>query len=78
MTRLKSTIDAVAERLRAREIGRLYYFHTDHFEPWQSLGGLSPLCAETVARVETFAETTARIDYARRLTLFYKPYLNLR
>lgn len=62
----------LAERLRAREVRRLVYFHCDHFEPWQQFEGRSPVDQRHVDELGQFGEDLARIDYARRLTLFYR------
>jgi hypothetical protein len=56
-------------------VDRLAYFHTDHFEPWRSIGKAPAVGPESVAAVHAFCRATERLDYARRLTLFYKPYV---
>lgn len=51
---------------------RLVYFHCDHFEPWRSKP--RTISVENAELVAQFAERTAKLDYARRLTLFYRPH----
>jgi len=59
-----------------RGITKIVYFHTDHFEPWRSYDGRAVFGPENARDLEHFAKTIADIEYARRLTLFYKPHLN--
>ncbi|MGH6980391.1 MAG: hypothetical protein ACREFC_04220, partial [Stellaceae bacterium] len=52
-------------------------FHTYHFEPWRGIGDKIPAIGqEVVDGIGDFVRTCERIDFARRLTLFYKPHLN--
>jgi len=66
----------LADRLRGREVKSLVYFHTDHFEPWRTVGRAPAIGPETAEAIGDFCDVTQRIDFARRLTLFYKPNLN--
>ncbi len=66
----------LAERIRNRGISRIVYFHTDHFEPCRNFDGRPIFGEANVKDVERFAETMSRIEFARKLTLFYKPQLN--
>jgi hypothetical protein len=66
----------LAARLRGMDIASLVYFHTDHFEPWRSVGDAPAVGPEVVDAIGDFCRVTERIDFARRLTLFYKPHLN--
>ena len=60
----------IADLIKKREVRKIVYFHCDHFEPWRdSKGGVSLLNAEDVL---DFCDTTSKIDFARKLTLFYK------
>ena len=58
------------------DVASLVYFHTDHFEPWRPVGGAPAVGPEIVDAIGDFCHITERIDFARRLTLFYKPHLN--
>ncbi len=66
----------LTERVRRRGITRVVYFHTDHFEPCRQFDGRPIFGDANIADTERFAETMARIEFGRRLTLFYKPQLN--
>lgn len=64
----------VAERLRRRGVREIVYFHTDHFEPWNFSATRPPrLAAQEVA---DFVDAVGEVDFARRLTLFYKNALD--
>ena len=77
MTSLEPLVRDLADRLRRFEIASLVYFHTDHFEPWRSIGSEVPAVGpEIVDSIHEFVRATQRIDFARHLTLFYKPHLN--
>jgi len=69
-------IKELADRLRGMDVTSLVYFHTDHFEPWRPVGGAPAVGPEIVESIYDFCRVTERIDFARRLTLFYKPHLN--
>jgi len=58
------------------DVASLVYFHADHFEPWRSIGEIAAVGPEIVDAIGDFCRVTERIDFARRLTLFYKPHLN--
>ena len=66
----------LADALKARDIARIVYFHTDHFEPWRSYAGQPSIGARNAGEIALFAEAMQRIDFARRLTLFYKTSYN--
>ena len=66
----------LAARLRDMDVASLVYFHTDHFEPWRPVGGAPAVGPGIVDAIGDFCRVTERIDFARRLTLFYKPHLN--
>jgi hypothetical protein len=66
----------LASRLRGMDVASLVYFHTDHFEPWRAVGSAPAVGQEVVDSIGDFCRVTERIDFARRLTLFYKPHLN--
>jgi hypothetical protein len=74
--RYKPLVKQLADRLRATGISSLIYFHADHFEPWRSVGAGPAVGREVVESIYDFCRVTERIDFARRLTLFYKPHLN--
>jgi hypothetical protein len=64
-----STAD-LADILKSRQIKAVYYFHTDHFEPW-SLG----LNERTARGVERMREMSAASPFARKMSLFYCPFV---
>lgn len=76
MGRHAPLVRKLADRLRGMGLTSLVYFHTDHFEPWRSVGAAAAVGPEAVESVHDFCRATERIDFARRLTLFYKPNLN--
>jgi hypothetical protein len=75
VTTFAPLVNRLAERLRRQEVSRLAYFHTDHFEPWRALGKAVAIGPESVQAVHDFCRATQGVDFARRLTLFYKPYV---
>ena len=56
--------------VKRRGVRRVAYFHCDHFEPWRGGG---PAIEDYAANVLRFADCSAANEFARRLTLFYKP-----
>ncbi len=64
----------LSDIVRRRGVKRVAYFHCDHFEPWRpALGSKSfEQNAEDVVR---FAESSAKNEFARKLTLFYKAHV---
>lgn len=60
----------LADILKSRAIRSVYYFHTDHFEPW-SLG----LNEKTARGVERFDEMSRASPYGRKISIFYCPYV---
>ena len=64
----KSTL--IADAMKRRGVRRMVYFHCDHFEPWRDARGT--ISKRNADDVREFAEVTSQIEYARRLTLFYK------
>jgi len=61
------------EVFRQRGARRLVMFHCDHFEPWRNQPRtIGPENAELIAR---FADVTAALPHAQRLTLFYRPHV---
>jgi hypothetical protein len=69
----EGAVARVAEILRERSVREIVYLHCDHFEPWRNVfGTVSAANAEEIGR---FFEVTRSIDFARRLTLFYRPHL---
>lgn len=60
----------VADALKQREIREVVYFHCDHFEPWRGFqGDVSERNADDILN---FSRAVESVDYARKLTLFYK------
>lgn len=76
MSRHTPLVNELAARLRSMDVEGLVYFHTDHFEPWRPVGGAPAVGPGIVDAIGDFCRVTERIDFARRLTLFYKPHLN--
>lgn len=71
-----SLVSQLADRFRRKDISSLVYFHTDHFEPWRAIDGAPAIGPRSVEAVHEFCRATERIDFARRLTLFYKPHVS--
>lgn len=60
----------VADALKEREVRKIVYFHCDHFEPWRGFrGDVSP---QNASDILDFLRILEGVDYARKLTLFYK------
>jgi 16S rRNA A1518/A1519 N6-dimethyltransferase RsmA/KsgA/DIM1 with predicted DNA glycosylase/AP lyase activity len=60
----------LAEILKRRNVRKVCYFHTDHFEPWSR--GVKN---ETVKGVEIFTKQTRQSRFAEKLSLFYHTFL---
>jgi hypothetical protein len=60
----------VAAALKQREVRKIVYFHCDHFEPWRGFRG--DVSAQNAADILDFIRILEGVDYARKLTLFYK------
>ena len=69
-------VQQLADRLRGIDVSSIAYFHADHFEPWRPIGNGPAVGPAVVESIHDFCRATERIDFARRLTLFYKPHLN--
>ncbi len=77
MASFSPLVNGLADRLARMGVRSLVYFHTDHFEPWRNIGDKVPAVGhEIVDSIDDFVRACERIDFARRLTLFYKPHLN--
>ncbi len=76
MSRHAHLIKELADRLRGLEVSSLVYFHTDHFEPWRPVGRQPAVGPEIVESVNAFCRITEQLEFARHLSLFYKPHLN--
>ncbi len=64
------TVGNLVNLVKSRGIETVYYFHTDHFEPW------SHDINETSARaVERMADLARSSPYARKLNLFYSVFI---
>jgi 2-polyprenyl-3-methyl-5-hydroxy-6-metoxy-1,4-benzoquinol methylase len=66
-------IEALADLLKSRECRSVYYFHTDHFEPWST--AIDDASAKAVERMARMARSS---PYARRLSLFYSVFVPYR
>jgi hypothetical protein len=76
VSRYTPLVKQLADRLRGMDLASVVYFHTDHFEPWRPIGSGPAVGPEITEGIYDFCRVTERIDFARRLTLFYKPHLN--
>jgi hypothetical protein len=72
---MSTSTSRLADALQKREVRDIVYFHCDHWEPWKTLAGLSRIASLPVMaeRVQNFVDAMQTLDFARRLTLFYKP-----
>ena len=75
---LAKTRMGLADLFKARDVKRLHYFHCDHFEPWEGDDQREDIGSRNAELIENFAEATTRLDFARKLTLFYKVPLHYR
>jgi hypothetical protein len=64
------TISQLADILKRRDIKKVFYFHTDHFEPWGS-----SINSDTARAVDNFAKLSKTTNFSRKLSLFYHSYL---
>jgi len=62
--------------LKARGITRLVYFHSDHFEPWRYVPGRAQDHALAAGDIERYVAESAKRDFARPASLFYKANFN--
>lgn len=67
------TLDDLADLLRRRDCDSIWYFHTDHFEPWSS-----NIDDESARAVDRMALMARQSRYARRLSLFYAVFVPYR
>ena len=73
-TNLKAEL---SDLYKKKGVRRVVYFHCDHWEPWKQLQPGKPVySAENADEVIKFADTIKHIDFARKLTLFYKVHFN--
>jgi hypothetical protein len=66
----------LAEALKKRDVREIAYFHCDHFEPWRGFKG--DVSERNVADILDFLRALEGVDYARKLTLFYKCHNTIR
>jgi hypothetical protein len=66
-------INGLADILKRRAVARVYYFHTDHFEPWSK--GIN---RDAVAAVKNFARMARRSFFSKSVNLFYMPFVRFR
>ncbi|MGE5269221.1 MAG: hypothetical protein ACM3JG_06055 [Thiohalocapsa sp.] len=64
------TVDDLADLLRARDCDSLWYFHTDHFEPWSF--NIDDASARAVDRMAVMARSSR---FAQKLSLFYAVFV---
>jgi hypothetical protein len=64
----------LADIVRRRGVKRVAYFHCDHFEPWRPAPG-SKSIEQNAEDIVRFAESSAKNEFARKLTLFYKAHV---
>jgi len=67
---LSVSTDALVDILRRRGITTVYYFHTDHYEPWSST-----INDKSARAVERFANMSRRSRFGRKQSLFYAPFV---
>jgi hypothetical protein len=67
----------LADIVRRRGVKRVAYFHCDHFEPWRRAPGSNTTIEQNAEDVVKFAESSAKNEFARKLTLFYKAQVNV-
>jgi 2-polyprenyl-3-methyl-5-hydroxy-6-metoxy-1,4-benzoquinol methylase len=77
MARFTKLIETLSESFRRGGARSLNYFHTDHFEPWRSMAGRIDISEPNGEDIVDFLEQSAKLEYARRLTLFLKPAFRL-
>lgn len=68
-----TTMSNLADLLKQREIGKVCYFHTDHFEPWSK--GVN---SDGVRGVEAFARQSRKSRFSQNSNLFYHAYFPYR
>src|SRR5712692_2229062 len=64
----------IADHFKERGVDRLVYFHCDHFEPWSQVNDRQYADPHNIEDVAAFADQCSRIDFARKLTLFYRAH----
>jgi hypothetical protein len=73
MSNTQATVLDLKEMLKRRGVREFVYLHADHFEPWsyrnQTRNDINKENADNLAK---FVEQTAAVDFARRLSLFYR------
>jgi hypothetical protein len=62
-----SPTSKLADILKRRQVTEVVYFHTDHFEPWDTI------FEEGIRLIDHFASLSARSRHGRKLNLFYTP-----
>lgn len=68
-----TTMSKLVGLLKQREIGKVCYFHTDHFEPWSK--GVN---SDSVRGVEAFARQSRKSRFCQKANLFYHAYFPYR
>lgn len=63
-------LDGLADLLKSRGCGAVWYFHTDHFEPWSY-----SIDESSVRAVDQFAAMARASPYAAKLSLFYSVFI---
>ena len=66
-------LDDLVDLLKSRECEAVWYFHTDHFEPWSY-----DIDDDSARAVERFAAMARSSRYARKLSLFYSVFIPYR
>jgi 2-polyprenyl-3-methyl-5-hydroxy-6-metoxy-1,4-benzoquinol methylase len=77
MARFTKLVESLSETFRRSGARELVYFHCDHFEPWRSMRGRADVSQPNADDIADFLDQTARLEYARRLSLFLKPAYRL-
>lgn len=74
-----SDVDRIAEVLARKGAQKVAYFHTDHFEPWHVLPEWNErfgINRHAATDAQLYASRMSALPHARRLTLFYLPWVN--
>lgn len=68
--------EGIGDVLKRRGVRAVAYFHTDHFEPWRLVPDRDGGMERCVDDVEAYVTKSARLDFARKASLFYKANVN--
>ena len=66
------TIDDLADLLKSRGCEAVWYFHTDHFEPWRSVDDRIPAVGQEI--VDSFEEFVREVREQKRSEILLMPH----